>query len=211
MNHNTNIHFGNRTLIPHDLHGRSYQDPAVSIVPHPFPPNRAHPTFEGPSRDEHHYHHHQNRPPVYHQPPRPVLHSHHDHVLNRRRDSHFDAVLEGFMESQRRTSRDIETKLEFTRYELDGRLGELSTQIERVESRCLDMEEDLKKQGEAIEDNRRAIHFTKVSTKEMDNHLDEKISSLDNNLDGTTKSLLKRLQRVFPLTDRDAFAGTCNL
>ncbi|CAA7055128.1 unnamed protein product [Microthlaspi erraticum] len=189
MNHNTNIHFGNRTLIPHDLHGRSYQDPAVSIVPHPFPPNRAHPTFEGPSRDEHHYHHHQNRPPVYHQPPRPVLHSHHDHVLNRRRDSHFDAVLEGFMESQRRTSRDIETKLEFTRYELDGRLGELSTQIERVESRCLDMEEDLKKQGEAIEDNRRAIHFTKVSTKEMDNHLDEKISSLDNNLDGTTKSL----------------------
>ncbi|CAA7044729.1 unnamed protein product [Microthlaspi erraticum] len=51
------------------------------------------------------------------------------------------------------------------------------------------MEEDLKKQGEAIEDNRRAIHFTKVSTKEMDNHLDEKISSLDNNLDGTTKSL----------------------
>ncbi|CAA7022322.1 unnamed protein product [Microthlaspi erraticum] len=132
MNHNTNIHFGNRTLIPHDLHGRSYQDPAVSIVPHPFPPNRAHPTFEGPSRDEHHYHHHQNRPPVYHQPPRPVLHSHHDHVLNRRRDSHFDAVLEGFMESQRKTSRDIETKLEFTRYELDGRLGELSTQIERV-------------------------------------------------------------------------------
>ncbi|CAA7046896.1 unnamed protein product [Microthlaspi erraticum] len=108
MNHNTNIHFGNRTLIPHDLHGRSYQDPAVSIVPHPFPPNRAHPTFEGPSRDEHHYHHHQNRPPVYHQPPRPVLHSHHDHVLNRRRDSHFDAVLEGFMESQRKTSRDIE-------------------------------------------------------------------------------------------------------
>ncbi|CAA7052582.1 unnamed protein product [Microthlaspi erraticum] len=102
MNHNTNIHFGNRTLIPHDLHGRSYQDPAVSIVPHPFPPNRAHPTFEGPSRDEHHYHHHQNRPPVYHQPPRPVLHSHHDHVLNRRRDSHFDAVLEGFMESQRK-------------------------------------------------------------------------------------------------------------
>ncbi|CAA7051746.1 unnamed protein product [Microthlaspi erraticum] len=189
MNHNTNIHFGNRTLIPHDLHGRSYQDPAVSIVPHPFPPNRAHPTFEGPSRDEHHYHHHQNRPPVYHQPPRPVLHSHHDHVLNRRRDSHFDAVLEGFMESQRKTSRDIETKLEFTRYELDGRLGELSTQIERVESRCLDMEEDLKKQGEAIEDNRRAIHFTKVSTKEMDNHLDEKITSLDNNLDGTTKSL----------------------
>ncbi|CAA7049294.1 unnamed protein product [Microthlaspi erraticum] len=189
MNHNTNIHFGNRTLIPHDLHGRSYQDPAVSIVPHPFPPNRAHPTFEGPSRDEHHYHHHQNRPPVYHQPPRPVLHSHHDHVLNRRRDSHFDAVLEGFMESQRKTSRDIETKLEFTRYELDGRLGELSTQIERVESRCLDMEEDLKKQGEAIEDSRRAIHFTKVSTKEMDNHLDEKITSLDNNLDGTTKSL----------------------
>ncbi|CAA7056514.1 unnamed protein product [Microthlaspi erraticum] len=51
------------------------------------------------------------------------------------------------------------------------------------------MEEDLKKQGEAIEDNRRAIHFTKVSTKEMDNHLDEKITSLDNNLDGTTKSL----------------------
>ncbi|CAA7022348.1 unnamed protein product [Microthlaspi erraticum] len=41
MNHNTNIHFGNRTLIPHDLHGRSYQDPAVSIVPHLFPPNRA--------------------------------------------------------------------------------------------------------------------------------------------------------------------------
>ncbi|CAA7030406.1 unnamed protein product [Microthlaspi erraticum] len=30
MNHNTNIHFGNRTLIPHDLHGRSYQDPAAS-------------------------------------------------------------------------------------------------------------------------------------------------------------------------------------
>ncbi|CAA7035255.1 unnamed protein product [Microthlaspi erraticum] len=101
MNHNTNIHFGNRTLIPHDLHGRSYQDPAVSIVPHPFPPNRAHPTFEGPSRDEHHYHHHQNRPPVYHQPPRPVLHSHHDHVLNRRRDSHFDAVLEGFVDKHK--------------------------------------------------------------------------------------------------------------
>ncbi|CAA7030160.1 unnamed protein product [Microthlaspi erraticum] len=76
--------------------------PSRNIVPHPFPPNRAHPTFEGPSRDEHHYHHHQNRPPVYHQPPRPVLHSHHDHVLNRRRDSHFDAVLEGFMESQRK-------------------------------------------------------------------------------------------------------------
>ncbi|CAA7020420.1 unnamed protein product [Microthlaspi erraticum] len=46
MNHNTNIHFGNRTLIPHDLHGRSYQDPAVSIVPHPFPPNRAHPRLK---------------------------------------------------------------------------------------------------------------------------------------------------------------------
>ncbi|CAA7045394.1 unnamed protein product [Microthlaspi erraticum] len=30
MNHNTNIHFGNRTLIPHDLHGRIYQDPAVT-------------------------------------------------------------------------------------------------------------------------------------------------------------------------------------
>ncbi|CAA7034570.1 unnamed protein product [Microthlaspi erraticum] len=173
----------------HQPHNKKHLFNKPNIVPYPFPPNRAHPTFEGPSRDEHHYHHHQNRPPVYHQPPRPVLHSHHDHVLNRRRDSHFDAVLEGFMESQRKTSRDIETKLEFTRYELDGRLGELSTQIERVESRCLDMEEDLKKQGEAIEDSRRAIHFTKVSTKEMDNHLDEKITSLDNNLDGTTKSL----------------------
>ncbi|CAA7022291.1 unnamed protein product, partial [Microthlaspi erraticum] len=100
-----------------------------------------------------HYHHHQNRPPVYHQPPRPISHPYHDHVLNRRRDNHLEAVIEGFMESQRRYNRDTGTKLEFMRYELDGKLGELSTQIERVESRY------------------------------------EKITSLDNNLDGTTKSL----------------------
>ncbi|CAA7020240.1 unnamed protein product [Microthlaspi erraticum] len=158
-------------------------------MPNPFQPNRAHPTFEGPSRDKHHYHHHQSRPPVYHQPPRPISHPYHDHVLNRRRDNHLEVMLEGFMESQRRSSRDIGTKLEFMRYKLDGKLRELSTQIERVESRCIDMEEYLKKQGETIEDNRRAIHFTNVSTKEMDNHLDEKITSLDKNLDGTTKSL----------------------
>ncbi|CAA7060063.1 unnamed protein product [Microthlaspi erraticum] len=72
MNHNTNIHFGNRIPDPTRSPRPGLPRSTADAMPHPFPPNRAHPTFEGPSRDEHHYHHHQNRPPVYHQPPRPI-------------------------------------------------------------------------------------------------------------------------------------------
>uniref|UniRef100_A0A1J3G8U2 Uncharacterized protein n=1 Tax=Noccaea caerulescens TaxID=107243 RepID=A0A1J3G8U2_NOCCA len=192
-------HFEGRKPLPHEVQRRPHDpNPAGDFIPMPIPPNFRHPLFAETSREEHH-HYDQKRSPVYqgrpHQPPhhhhrpRPNLPTYQEHALNRRRDDNLKAMIEDFMEIQRKSSQSLETRLEFLKHDLDRKFGNLSDQVERVESRCIEVEGELRKQAATVGDNTKAIRDLNLNSKEMDSHLDEKIAGLEDNLNGTTLSL----------------------